>query len=90
VIFFGALTFRWLFGPVRGQPTVASKFNTLCQILFCLAAVGEAAFGLPGTAIVTALGALVVVTTSVSGIDYVLIYSRRAAVVSHERAAAAD
>ena len=34
------------------------------------------------------LGAMVMVTTAVSGIDYVLIYSRRAAVVARERAAA--
>jgi cardiolipin synthase len=89
VIFFGALTFRWLFGPVRGSPTAASKINTFCQIVFCLAVVAQAAFGLPSSAVVTALGALVVVSTAVSGIDYVLIYSQRAAGVSRERAAAA-
>jgi hypothetical protein len=37
----------------------------------------------------TALGALVLVSTAVSGIDYVLIYSRRAAGVARARAAAA-
>ena len=44
--------------------------------------------GLPGAAGVTALGALAFVTTAVSGIDYVFIYSRRAAAVAHARAAA--
>jgi cardiolipin synthase len=90
VIFFGALTFKWLCGPLRGAPTAASKFNTFCQIVFCLAVVARAAFGLPGSAAVTALGALVVVSTAVSGIDYILIYSRRAAAVSRERAPAAS
>jgi cardiolipin synthase len=90
VIFFGALTFKWLFGPVRGNPTPVSKLNTLCQILFCLAVVAHAEFGLPGDAAVVALGALVVVSTAVSGIDYTLIYSRRAALVVRERALAAD
>ena len=89
VIFFGALTFKWLFGPLRGQPTAVSKFNTLCQILFCLAVVANAAFGWPGDPAVIALGALVVVSTAVSGIDYVLIYTRRASAVTRERATAA-
>ena len=89
VIFFGALTYKWLFGPLQGQPTPVSKLNTLCQIAFCLAVVAEAAFGVPGGSVVTALGALTVVTTAVSGIDYTLIYSRRAAVVARGRAAAA-
>jgi len=89
VIFFGALTFKALFGPLRGKPTAVSKLNTLCQILFCLAAVANAAFGLPTDAIVIALGALVLVSTAVSGIDYTLIYTRRASAVTRERSAAA-
>jgi hypothetical protein len=36
--------------------------------------------------VIIALGALVLVTTAVSGIDYVLIYARRAAAVSRGRA----
>jgi hypothetical protein len=51
--------------------------------------VAAAGFGVPGAAVVTTLGAVVLVTTAVSGIDYVLIYTRRAVVVSRERAAAA-
>ena len=88
VILFGALTYKRLFGPLRGAPTMASKFNTLCQIVFCLATVAAAAYGWPGPAAVTALGALVLVSTAVSGIDYTLIYSRRAAGVARARAAA--
>jgi cardiolipin synthase len=89
VIFFGALTFKWLFGPLHGEPTPVSKFNTLCQILFCLAVVANAGFGWPGDPAVIALGALVMVSTAVSGIDYVLIYTRRASAVTRERAIAA-
>jgi cardiolipin synthase len=89
VIFFGALTFKWLFGPLRGHPTAVSKFNTPCQILFCLAVVANAGFGWPGDPAVIALGALVVVSTAVSGIDYTLIYIRRASAVTRERPAAA-
>jgi len=89
VILFGALTFIRLFGPLRGSPTGVSKLNTLCQIVFCLAVVATAAYGWPGATAVTALGALVLLTTAVSGIDYTLIYSRRAAAVVRGRAATA-
>jgi cardiolipin synthase len=89
VIGFGALTFRQLFGPVRGSPTPASKLNTLCQIAFCLAVVATAAYGWPGVETITALGALVLLTTAVSGIDYTLMYSRRAAAVVRARTVAA-
>jgi cardiolipin synthase len=89
VILFGALTFIRLFGPLRGSPTTVSKFNTLCQIVFCLAVVSSAAYGWPGATAATVLGALVLLTTAVSGIDYTLIYSRRAAAVVRGRAAAA-
>jgi cardiolipin synthase len=88
VIVFGALTFKVLFGPVRGAPSAASKINTFFQIVFCLAAVAEAAYAWPGSAAVITAGALVVVTTAVSGIDYTLIYIRRAVAVSRARAAA--
>jgi len=86
VILFGALTFKRLFGPLRGSPTVVSKLNTLCQIVFCLGVVAQAAYGWPGADAVTVLGAAVLLTTAVSGIDYTLTYSRRAAVVARERA----
>jgi cardiolipin synthase (CMP-forming) len=85
VISFGALTYRVLFGPVHGNPTSLSKCNTLAQIVFCLAVVSAAAYQWPNDWLVTALGALVVVTTGASGVDYVLIYSRRASGVSHAR-----
>lgn len=89
VIFFGALTYKLLFGPLHGEPTAVSKLNTLCQIVFCLAVVATAAFGWPGDPAVIALGALVLVSTAVSGIDYTLIYTRRASAITRERATAA-
>jgi cardiolipin synthase len=90
VIAFGALTYRVLFGPVQGNPTAVSKFNTLAQIVFCLAVVSAAAYQWPVEWIVTTLGALVVVSTGVSGVDYVLIYSRRASGVARARALTRD
>lgn len=89
VIVFGAATYRLLFGALNGRATVPSKLNTFCQIVFCLAVIANVAFGLPPGWSITALGALVVVSTFVSGLDYVLVYSRRAAAVSRARRAAA-
>ena len=88
VIVLGAMAYRVMFGELQGRPTYPSKFNTFWQIAFCLGAISQAAYGWPGQPLVVAAGAFALVTTAVSGIDYVLIYSRRAAAVSCARAAA--
>jgi cardiolipin synthase len=85
VIVFGALTYKVLFGPVNGNPTIASKINTLAQIVYCLAVVAAAAYLWPPQWAVIALGAFVLFSTCVSGIDYTLIYARRAQAVARER-----
>jgi cardiolipin synthase (CMP-forming) len=85
VILFGALTYKVLFGPVNGNPTIASKFNTVAQIVFCLAVVAAAGYLWPADWVVILLGALVLFSTCVSGIDYTLIYVRRAQAVVRER-----
>jgi len=89
VIVVGAGVYRVMFGPIRGNPTLQSKLNTVCQILYCLVVVNAAAFAWPGEPVRIATGALVFITTAVSGLDYVLIYSRRATAVSRGRAAGA-
>ena len=78
VIVAGAIAYRALLGPIHGEPTRPSKLNTVCQIAFCLVVVAEAAYSWPSQVAITILGALVFVTTAVSGLDYVLVYSRRA------------
>ncbi len=86
VIAVGALLFKLRFGALQGQPTPVSKLNTLCQILFVLAVIaGSAGLTMPPAVGIT-LGALVVVTTVVSGIDYVLRYGSRAVALSREQA----
>jgi cardiolipin synthase len=86
VIAGGALWFHFSFGALGGQPTPVSKLNTLCQILFVLAVIGKAAgLGVAEPVLIT-LGALVMVTTVVSGLDYVLRYSSRAVALKRERA----
>ena len=85
VITFGAITYKLLFGPVNGNPTIASKINTLAQIVYCLAVVAAAAYQWPPQWALLALGAFVLFSTCVSGIDYTLIYVRRAQAVVRER-----
>ena len=88
VIVLGALLYRYWFGPLSARPSVVSKFNTLCQAAFILAVVGREQFSLPPAWVGSVLGALVFVTVTVSGIDYVLIYGRRALSLRKPRAAA--
>ena len=85
----GAGVYKLLFGPVEGRPTVPSKLNTLVQLLFVIAVVWQAAFQDLPAGLVLGLGALVFVTTVVSGIDYVQTYIRKAIVVSRARRGAA-
>src|ERR1700733_14554035 len=87
IIVLGALLYRYWFGPLNVRPSIVSKFNTLCQAAFILAVVGREEFSIPPPWGVAVLGALVFVTVVVSGIDYVLIYSRRALGLAKPRAA---
>lgn len=85
IITAGAIAYKVLYGDPRGHPTAISKLNTVCQILYLLLIVAASAAGeTPGVAI-TIFGALVFVTTVVSGLDYVLTYSRKAIAASRRR-----
>jgi cardiolipin synthase (CMP-forming) len=88
IIVGGAVLYRSLIGPLNIRPSIVSKFNTLCQAVFIMAVVGREEFSVPPAWVVTALGAMVFATVAVSGIDYVLIYGRRALSLSRPRAAA--
>jgi cardiolipin synthase len=89
VIGVGAAVYQRLFGPLEGRPTVPSKINTLVQLAFVIAVVWQAAFRNLPEWLVLGLGALVLVTTVVSGFDYVLTYTRKAIAVSRARRGAA-
>jgi cardiolipin synthase (CMP-forming) len=87
IITAGAITYKYLFsyGELHGRPTAASKLNTLCQIIYLLLVVAARAYDFTPKIAITMLGALVFVTTVVSGLDYVLTYSRRAIDVSRRQ-----
>jgi len=81
----GAISYNALYGYPNGQPTVISKINTGCQILYLLLAVAaKAGDWAPDIALIV-LGALVFVTTIVSGIDYVVTYTRKAVDASRQQ-----
>jgi cardiolipin synthase len=84
IIVLGAVTYRIALGPVVGRPSRVSKLNTLCQVIFILVVIGTRQFSWP-LAWETAFGALVLVTVVVSGLDYVLVYSRVAAEQARSR-----
>jgi cardiolipin synthase len=79
IIVAGAAAYRVIIGPLTAHPSFISKINTLCQAAYILAVVMRAKFMVPPDWLVTWLGALVFATVAVSGIDYVLVYGRRAA-----------
>ena len=78
VIIGGATAYNFLVGPVPGEPTLISKLNTLLTLAFVTAVLCAASAGWPGEIVLTILGAATLVTVVVSGVDYVLLWSRRA------------
>jgi cardiolipin synthase len=78
IIVLGAVAYRIAVGPVVARPSRVSKLNTLCQVIFIVVVIATPQFSWP-PAWQTFLGALVFVTVAVSGLDYVLAYSRLAA-----------
>ena len=78
VIVGGAITYNYLIRPVPGEPTRISKLNTALELLYLLFVLSHAAFAWPDPIALTVLGAAVLVTVFVSGIDYVIQWSIRA------------
>ncbi len=77
VIVGGAMAYRVLIGPVEMQPTIISKTNTAMQISFVLLVVLDQLTPLHPGLILAALW-LTVLTTTWSGVDYVVRWSRKA------------
>lgn len=78
VIVTGALMWRRLTGALSGEPTLISKLNTACQLLFVVGTIADAAWGMPGETWLVPLGGFIVFTSIASGLNYVLIWSKRA------------
>ena len=78
VIVGGATAYNFFIRPVEGEPTRISKLNTGLQLLFVVFVLSHAAFGWPQQITLTIVGAAVVVTVVISGIDYVWSWAQRA------------
>lgn len=78
VIVGGATIYNFLIKPVEGEPTRISKLNTALQLMFVVFVLSRAGFGWPDQIAITIIGAGVVVTIVISGIDYVWSWARRA------------
>jgi cardiolipin synthase (CMP-forming) len=86
VIVTGGVVYSWLVAPVQPEPSRASKFNTLAQLALVIGILAQQALRLPLDAVLTLAGALVLVTSVVSGMDYVIRWSARAAGVADSAA----
>jgi len=78
IIVAGATAYNFLVKPVEGEPTRISKINTALQLLFLLFVLSRAGFGWPEQITITILGAAILVTVVISGVDYVWSWTRRA------------
>ena len=78
VIVLGAGFYRWLIGPFQAEPTAVSKVNSLLQLSYVILTLSKLSFGIPAPQLIAAFGWVVLLTTTVSGLDYVLRWSARA------------
>ncbi|MEZ5564565.1 MAG: CDP-alcohol phosphatidyltransferase family protein [Gammaproteobacteria bacterium] len=79
VIVTGGLIYQVIVAPVHPEPSKASKLNTGAQLLFLGAVIANRAFGVPPENLLIPLGSAVLVMACVSGLDYVVRWSLKAA-----------
>lgn len=78
LIVLGAFTYRLWFGPLHGRPTPFSKINTAAQLLYVMLLILNAGLRIPSHAILEAFALVTFATTVLSGLHYVLTFTRRA------------
>lgn len=89
VIVLGAVAYRVYCGPLQIRPSVISKLNTVGQLLFVASVIAERRFAVPPAWVITALGAFVLLTVVISGLDYVLRFAQRGVQIRRLRGASA-
>lgn len=77
IIFLGALAYYLLLEPFDGQPSLLSKLNTFCQLLLVFVILVQPHWPRLSTAGIPTLVGAVTLTTTLSGLLYVLTWSRR-------------
>jgi len=78
VIVSGAVAFNFLIRKVQPEPSKVSKLNSFLQLLYGGSVLAAQAFGWPPDIVPLLTGAAVLVTSVVSGLDYVLTWGHRA------------
>jgi cardiolipin synthase len=78
IIITGAIVYQLYVAPVHGEPTGASKLNTVLQILFVLFTITHAWRGQPPMLVLQLLGAGILTTIAISIIQYVTTGLNRA------------
>ena len=71
IIIVGTIVYQVLVAPVHGEPTRASKLNTVFQVVWILLTVSHAWLGWPPVFVLQALGAAILATIAVSTTQYV-------------------
>jgi cardiolipin synthase len=84
VIFGGALAYYRRAGAIEMQPTILSKVNTCAQVGLLLLVVASHAEIIPAARILFPAFMVVLATTVLSGLQYVVIWGRRAAKLGGE------
>lgn len=85
VIFFGALAYHYLVGEFEMAPSFVSKLNTLVQLLYGVGVVAGLALGKDMADGIVIASAVVLLTTALSGLDYVWTWGVRAWQAKHTR-----
>ena len=71
IIISGTIVYQLTVAPIHGEPTGASKLNTVFQTLFVLFVISHAWLGQPPVLALQVLGAAILVTIGISTVQYV-------------------
>ena len=75
IILLGAISYQWLTGNLKITPLMSSKINTALQIVFVLGLMYHLAISPLPEIIMSILKISVVVTTIISGINYIVSWT---------------
>jgi len=85
IIISGSIFYQLTVAPIHGEPTGASKLNTVFQILFVLLTISHAWLAQPPMLALQLLGAAILVTIAISTVQYVTTGFTRAREAKHSR-----
>lgn len=83
LIITGTIVYQLTVAPIHGEPTGASKLNTVLQILFVLLTISHAWLAQPPMLVLELLGAAILATIAISTAQYVTTGLTRAREANH-------